>query len=62
MADLTATTLIAPGLIHQQPPRLNVQRCGQLSQYNDGRVSDAPLNAANVGPMQPTLEGEGLLR
>ena len=54
--------MVCISLVDQQPPRLNVQRCGQSVQYNDGRVSDASLNAAHIGPMQPTLEGEGLLR
>jgi hypothetical protein len=46
----------------QQPAAGDVQSNSQPVDYLDRRVPRAALQIADVGPVQPDLEGKGLLR
>ena len=42
--------------------RLDTEGGGELGDVGDGRVADAALDAADIGAVQPGLEGQFLLR
>jgi hypothetical protein len=46
----------------EQPRRRHAERRGDLVQDEHGRVSDAALDAADLGPVQAAFESELLLR